>query len=104
MGYAHTPAICKKQSIHIFQGHDHLFAKQELDGVIYQSVPNPADDTHTAFNKEAYTIGEILPNSGFLYITVHPEDVKVEYIRSYFMKNSELNEDATKTFTYSIKK
>ncbi len=59
---------------------------------------------HTAFNKEAYTIGEILPNSGFLYITVHPEDVKVEYIRSYFMKNSELNEDATKTFTYTIKK
>lgn len=99
----HQLFVKNKVSI-FFQGHDHLFAKQELDGVIYQSVPNPADDTHTAFNKEAYTIGEILPNSGFLYITVHPEDVKVEYIRSYFMKNSELNEDATKTFTYSIKK
>lgn len=99
----HQLFINNKVSI-FFQGHDHLFAKQELDGVIYQSVPNPADDTHTAFNKEAYTIGEILPNSGFLHITVHPEDVKVEYIRSYFMKNSEHNEDASKTFTYTIKK
>jgi len=26
-----------------FQGHDHLFAKQELDGIIYQTLPTPAD-------------------------------------------------------------
>ena len=51
-----------------FQGHDHLFAKQELDGIIYQTVPNPADDTYSAFNKEAYTTGTILPNSGYLYM------------------------------------
>lgn len=87
-----------------FQGHDHIFAKQELDGVIYQSVPNPADDTHTAFNKEAYVSGYILPNSGFLNVTVNPGDVKVEYVRSYFINNSQLNEDAKKTFTYTIKK
>lgn len=87
-----------------FQGHDHIFAKQELDGVIYQSVPNPADDTHTAFNKEAYVSGDILPNSGFLNVTVNPGDVKVEYVRSYFINNSQLNEDSKKSFTYSIKK
>ena len=87
-----------------FQGHDHIFAKQELDGVIYQSVPNPADDTHTAFNKEAYTSGEILPNSGFLNITVNPDDVSVEYVRSFFSNNSLLNENAKKTYTYIIKK
>jgi hypothetical protein len=23
----------------VFHGHDHLFAKQELDGIIYQEVP-----------------------------------------------------------------
>lgn len=87
-----------------FQGHDHIFAKQELDGVVYQSVPNPADDTHTAFNKEAYFSGDILPNSGFLHVTVNPGDVKVEYVRSYFMNNSQQNEDAKKSFTYTIKK
>lgn len=86
-----------------FQGHDHLFAKQELDGVIYQSVPNPADDTHTAFNSEAYTSGDVLPNSGYLHITVNPGDVKVEYIRSFFQENASLTEDAKKTYSYSIR-
>ncbi len=65
-----------------FQGHDHLFAKQELDGVIYQEVPNPADNTYTAFNKDAYTSGTVLPNSGFLNVTVSPNQVKVDYIKS----------------------
>ena len=99
----HQLFVKNKVSI-FFQGHDHIFAKQELDGVIYQSVPNPADDTHTAFNKEAYISGDILPNSGFLNVTVNPGDVKVEYVRSYFMNNTQLNEDAKKTFTYTIKK
>lgn len=66
-----------------FQGHDHLYARQELDGVVYQSVPNPADDTYQAFNREAYRSGEILPNSGHLRVTVAPENVHVEYVRSF---------------------
>jgi hypothetical protein len=85
-----------------FQGHDHIFAKQELDGVIYQTVPNPADDTHTAFNQEAYTSGVILPNSGFLYINVSNEEVKVTYKR-IFLKTGETNTDV-QDYTYSIKK
>ena len=28
-----------------FQGHDHLYARQELDSLIYQEVPNPGDPT-----------------------------------------------------------
>jgi hypothetical protein len=70
-----------------FQGHDHLFAKQELDGVIYQSLPNPADDTYTAFNSDAYKMGDVLPNSGHLRVTVSPEQVKVDYIRSFLPKD-----------------
>lgn len=64
-----------------FQGHDHLFAHQELDGVIYQSVPNPADDTYSAFNAAAYLSGKILPNAGFLRIKVNPEKVSVGYVQ-----------------------
>ncbi len=66
-----------------FQGHDHLFAKQELDGVIYQSIPNPADDTYTAFNRDAYTVGDTLPNSGHLSINVSSDKVTVQYIGSF---------------------
>ena len=28
-----------------FQGHDHLYVRQELHGLIYQEVPNPGDPT-----------------------------------------------------------
>ena len=66
-----------------FQAHDHIFAHQELDGIVYQSVPNPADDTYTARNLNAYLSGEILDNSGYLNVTVSPESLKVDYVRSY---------------------
>ncbi len=66
-----------------FQGHDHLFARQEKDGIIYQETPNPADDTYTAFNSEAYRSGNVLPNAGFLDVTVSGKSVKVDYIRAW---------------------
>ncbi|MEN9840785.1 MAG: hypothetical protein RL376_585 [Verrucomicrobiota bacterium] len=65
-----------------FQGHDHIYARQELDGVTYQSCPNPADPTYQAFNREAYRSGDIFPNSGHLRVTVAPESVRVDYIGS----------------------
>ncbi len=67
-----------------FQGHDHLYARQELDGVIYQTCPNPADPTFTAFNREAYKSGDIFPNSGHLRVTVMggKDSAKVEYVRA----------------------
>lgn len=66
-----------------FQGHDHLFCKQEKDGVIYQSCPNPADNTYRAFNVDAYTSGVSFPNSGFVEVEVSPTNVNVQYIRAY---------------------
>ena len=66
-----------------FQGHDHLFARQELDGVVYQTLPHPADPTPTLDWKDAYRSGDILPGSGRTRVTVSPEAVRVEYVRSY---------------------
>ena len=71
-----------------FQGHDHLYARQERDGVVYQSCPNPADPTYQAFNREAYRSGDILPNSGHLRVTVSPEKVRVDYVRSYLPRDA----------------
>ena len=97
----HQLMVKNKVSI-FFQGHDHLYAKQELDGVIYQSVPNPADDTHTAFNKEAYLSGKILPNSGFLHVTVGAREVKVDYVRSY-LPLSPASPEIRENYSYVIK-
>jgi hypothetical protein len=69
-----------------FQGHDHLFAKQSLDGVVYQTLPVPADPSYAIYNDQHYTTGEKLPNSGYLRVHVG-DSVRVEYVRSYLPKD-----------------
>ncbi len=69
-----------KNKVNIFfQGHDHIFVTQERDGLIYQSMPNPADDTFSMFNETAYLTGTKAPNSGHVRVTVSPASAKVEY-------------------------
>jgi hypothetical protein len=79
-----------------FQGHDHIFVKQELDGVIYQTLPEPADPNYALLNSDYYQSGDKLPNSGHVRVTVSPDGVTVDYIRSYLAKPDEL------AFTYHI--
>ena len=62
-----------------FQGHDHIFVTQERDGLIYQSMPNPADDTFSYFNDAAYKSGTKAPNSGHVRVSVAPDKAVVEY-------------------------
>ena len=66
-----------------FQGHDHIFVHQQLDGVTYQALGNPADPNYSLFNSDAYATGERFPNSGYARVTVAPSGVKVEYVRTY---------------------
>jgi hypothetical protein len=70
-----------------FQGHDHLFCRQERDGIIYQEVPMPADHGYMTYNEDRYQSGVKLPNSGHLRVTVSPENVKVDYVRSFLPKD-----------------
>lgn len=68
-----------------FQGHDHLFAKETLDGLVYQEVPMPSDSTYEIgmlANADAYT-DVTLDGSGHLRVTVSPACVTVDYIRAY---------------------
>jgi hypothetical protein len=66
-----------------FQGHDHLFAHQQLDGVVYQTLPDPANTgTQMPDWASAYRSGDVQPSSGRLRVTVAPEKVRVEYVRS----------------------
>ena len=85
-----------------FQGHDHIFARQELDGVVYQSVPNPADDTYQAFNREAYRSGDILPNSGHLLVTVSPENVRLDYVRSFLPEDKAKGQNGKTAFSFTV--
>ncbi len=70
-----------------FQGHDHLYCQQEKDGVIYQEVPMPSDHGYVAYNDDRYQSGKKLPSSGYLRISVGPQQAKVEYVRSFLPKD-----------------
>jgi hypothetical protein len=67
-----------------FHGHDHEYAYEELDGVVYQLVPAPSM-TGYGFNlyseSDPYTI-KVLPNPGYLRVTVTPTLATVDYVSS----------------------
>ncbi len=87
-----------------FQGHDHLFACQQRDGIVYQEVPNPADQGYVAYNQDRYLSGVTLPNSGYLRVAVSPEQVKVDYVRCYLPKDeTDQRKTGEVAHTYTIK-
>jgi hypothetical protein len=67
-----------------FHGHDHQYAYEERDGVVYQSLP-AAGFTGNGFDiyneSNEYTI-RVLPSSGHLRVTVSPSQATVDYVRS----------------------
>ena len=86
-----------------FQGHDHIYCHQQLDGVTYQSLPNPADNTYTAFNSDAYLTGEQFPNAGYVKLSVGPESVKVDYIREFLPADENAQQvSGMNQFSYTI--
>jgi len=85
-----------------FQGHDHIFVTQERDGLIYQSMPNPADDTFSMFNDGAYLTGTKAPNSGHVRVTVTPAEAKVEYFLAARAQDSSRKNLST-AHSYTVK-
>lgn len=66
----------------VFKGHDHLYAKQELDGIIYQTLPQPSHPNGKGDGKQyGYLSGTVLPGSGFLKVTTEGKSATVEFIR-----------------------
>ena len=93
-----------------FHGHDHFFAKQEMDCLIYQECPQPSHPNFSGVNSAkdyGYVNGEILPNSGHMRIRVQPNQIQVEYVRAYLQKNetgNRKNKDVAATYTIPVNK
>ena len=67
----------------VFHGHDHLFAHQVVDGVVYQEVPQPGHPRPNARNaaEYGYRSGTIFGASGVLRVQVGSEQARVEFLR-----------------------
>lgn len=78
------PLLVKTGVSAVFHGHDHFFARQERDGLVYQLVPQPGHKG-AGSAKEAsaygYQNGTILPGSGHLRVTVNAGGTKVEFVQ-----------------------
>lgn len=69
----------------MFHGHDHLYVRQEKDGVVYLEVPQPGQPRDNAIGsaeRYGYKSGTILGSSGHIRVTVGPKAAKLEYVKS----------------------
>ncbi len=98
----HQLMVANKVSI-FFQGHDHIWVRQQLDGVIYQSLSEPADPNYALWNSDAYLTGERFPSTGYTRVRVSPTGVKVEYVRTYLQKDEGPGRiSGTPVFSYTL--
>jgi hypothetical protein len=91
----------------VFHGHDHLFAKQDLDGVVYQEVPQPGMPGNGNAPRSAveygYVSGIIFGSPGYLRITVAPEKVTADLVYSCLPRDEIANrKNGQVVYTYTI--
>jgi hypothetical protein len=88
-----------------FQGHDHLFAQESLDHVIYQEAPMPSDSTYTLgmiANADAYLSNQV-PGAGYLRVSVFADSARVEFVRCWLPKDtSSTQRNGEVAFSYTV--
>lgn len=69
----------------LFHGHDHLYVRQEKDGILYLEVPQPGHPRENATGsaeRYGYKSGVLLGSSGHIRVSVNEERAKLEYVKS----------------------
>ncbi len=73
-----------------FHGHDHVYVKQDLDGIVYQEGPQPSAKNlslGTRATSYGYTHGTALGGAGYIRVQVSLASVKAEYIQTWTSAN-----------------
>ena len=66
----------------VFKGHDHLYVKQELDGIIYQTVPQPSHPGDKIDVKQyGYLSGKGVGGSGFIKVRTDAKVAFVDFVK-----------------------
>jgi len=66
-----------------FHGHDHQYAYEVRDGIVYQCLPRPSTGLDFNYYNESDPYTEkVLPSPGHLRVTVTPTETTVEYVSS----------------------
>ena len=95
-----------------FHGHDHLYARQDQDGIVYQTGPQPSRSATTLVDPKIgdlskeyhYEHGTVLAGTGYLRVTVSPREAKGEFVQSWVpAKQDATHRDGMVADSYSIK-
>jgi hypothetical protein len=99
----HQLFVANKVNI-FFQGHDHVWVRQQLDGVTYQTQAQPANYNYNFSTFAAsYLSGDKFPNAGYTRVKVSPSGVKVEYVRSYLRADESATQiHGSTAFSYTV--
>lgn len=75
----------------VFHGHDHFYARQELDGIAYVLVAQPGHAGGGNAGRSAaqygYVAGVIKSPPGHMLVKIQPEEAVVEYVRTEVPRN-----------------
>lgn len=77
--------LIKNKVVAVFHGHDHFYAKQELDGIVYQCLPQPGakkNDNINSASEYGYRNGIIMNGPGYLRVKVDKSMVAVDYVNT----------------------
>ncbi len=89
----------------VFHGHDHVFVKQEREGVVYQTLPQPGSMRYGNTNiaeEYGYKTGVMKSAPGYLRVSVTGSSATVEYIQtSIDAKNK--NKEVLYSYTVPLK-
>jgi len=75
-----------KNKVNIFfHGHDHMYAKEDLDGIVYQEGPQPGAMNATPGNNKSnrYKYTGAVGGTGYLRVRVSPEEAKVDFVQTW---------------------
>ncbi|MFZ4579663.1 MAG: metallophosphoesterase family protein [Myxococcota bacterium] len=70
----------------VFHGHDHVYARQILDGIVYLEVPQPSTlggDGAKLAAAYHYASGQIQGSAGHVRVSVTAEAATLEYVRAW---------------------
>ncbi len=79
----------------IFHGHDHVFASQKMDGIVYQVIPQPGSMRYGNINSAieyGYKAGTIINAPGYLRVTLKGSIATVDYLQTSIDSQHKNNE------------
>jgi len=86
----------------VFHGHDHLYARQALDGITYMEVPQPSHpaghDVAKMASEYGYQAGKILGSPGHVRVTVGPGSGTIEFVHTGVASEDVSNRQVQDTF------